>query len=141
MFDVAATLKYNQGHWKLYGMNSSSLISSTTMQSLTFITFTVSDIIAILKPLPGQTINRLASQPNTDHYIGSHSSCESKILIIIDSLLLQCWYCQRNKGLCTLAGNEKHFEEQTGFLIGSSKAIYYLPAQKLGLFATKGKNS
>ena len=95
------------------------------MQSLTFITFTVSDIIAILKPLPGQTINRLASQPNTDHYIGSHSSCESKILIIIDSLLLQCWYCQRNKGLCTLAGNEKHFEEQTGFLIGSSKAIYY----------------
>ena len=49
------------------------------MQSLTFIIFMVSVKIATLKFLP-PTDNRLATgQSNTDHYIDSNFSCESKM--------------------------------------------------------------
>ena len=50
-------------------------MSTTSTQNLTFIIFIVSEKIAMFLP---QTENRLASQPNTDHNIVSHFSCESK---------------------------------------------------------------
>ena len=59
------------------GMNGYNSMTTTIMQSLTFTVFIVSENIATLKFLP-YTDNRLASQPNTDHYIDSHFSCKSK---------------------------------------------------------------
>ena len=51
------------------------------MPRLTFVIFKVSEKIATLKFLP-HTDTRPAGRPNTDHYIDSHFSCESKSINI-----------------------------------------------------------
>ena len=50
LFDTAVTLKYIQGHWKLYDRVSS--VNTTMMQCLTFITSKMSEKNAALKFLP-----------------------------------------------------------------------------------------
>ena len=52
-------------------------MSSTIMQTLTFITFIVSEKMAT-KFLPHCKTTWLASQPNTKHNIDLHFSCKSK---------------------------------------------------------------
>ena len=47
------------------------------MQSITFVTFTVSEKIATLKFLP-HNYGQSAGQPNTENYMDSHFSCEAK---------------------------------------------------------------
>ena len=58
------------------GMNRQSA-SSNTVQSLTFVTLMVSEKITILKFLCDAD-RATGRRPNTDHYIDSHCSCESK---------------------------------------------------------------
>ena len=68
------TLKYNQGHWKWYGCVE---LKEYYHHAKFDIYHLYSKKIAMLKFLP-HVDNRKASQPNTDHYIESHFSCESK---------------------------------------------------------------
>ena len=64
-------------------------MSSTIMQSLTFITSIVSEKIATLKFLPCHKITRPADRPTTDHYLDSQFVvCESIIIIIVIIIIM-----------------------------------------------------
>ena len=86
LIDIAVTLKYNQDHRKR--VNGLSSASTTTMQSLTFTMFIVSEEFATLKVLPHTDI-RPAVRRNIDHYILSifHVSQKTQICVTKDNWL------------------------------------------------------
>ena len=73
MFDIAVTLKYGHGHWKWY---EQAKLSESIMQSLTFITFTVSKKLPMLEFSTNrdtwQTKNMLIISLNTHQNLTNH---------------------------------------------------------------------
>ena len=68
-------------------------MSTTIMQSLTFLIFIMFQKIVALKFLL-HADNRPTSQPNTDHYLDLHFQCKSKMRYTHINLLIQYIYQQ-----------------------------------------------
>ena len=64
LLDIAVTFKYSQGHWMV--LTGKNWRSSTIMQSLTFITFMVSEKITMLK---FSTSPDLTDQKHVNHLL------------------------------------------------------------------------
>ena len=78
MFDTAVTLKYNQGHRKWYEwVKVSEYYYQAKFEIYHVYSFRENRNVKVFA-----TCGQSAGQSNTDHYIDSHFSCESKTFAV-----------------------------------------------------------